>query len=115
MESDVLESTTVVPDFTQFETDRTVLDESAIEVPRASENPNPAAANSTTSTTANVTSRTHSLPTLFPFLTMVRYLSTAYVSDVVTEEFATPSIRHSCVSEKYESYNITILVFKIIF
>ena len=100
MESDVLESTTVVPKFTHFETDQTILDESAIETPRMSNAPNPTESSSDSPTSTSVTTRIHSLPTLFPFLTMVRYLSTAYVSDVVTEEFATPSIRHSCVSFK---------------
>ena len=79
---------------------QTDLDESAIETARAqfSDQANSSLSSQSMDPIATVSVRRHDYPSLFPFLTFVRYLSTAYVSDIVTEEFAIPSIRHSCVS-----------------
>ena len=90
----------MVPEFTHIEQSglsQDEIDESSIEAARF---PSSEGANSSFSDASipSVTVRRHDYPSLFPFLTLVRYLSTAYVSELVTEEFATPSIRHSCVS-----------------
>ena len=53
---------------------------------------------STPDSTYTVASRRHHYPNLLPLLTMVRYVSTIHLSEIITESFASPGIHHCAVS-----------------
>ena len=98
----------MVPEFTQISHDgvtESTFNVSEIETARASNSGPTSVANSgsttataATTTRSSLTSRRHHYPALFPLLTMVRYFSTSYVADIVTEEFTSASLQHACVS-----------------
>ena len=70
--------------------------------------PNPSSAATTTppstldldsipESTYTVASRRHHYPNMLPLLTLVRYVSTIHLSEVITESFASPGIHHAAV------------------
>ena len=69
-----------------------------LETPGPSSAPSEAAETTTTTTTTTIASRHHPYPAWFPILTLLRYTSTIYVSEIATTCFESPGIHHSAVS-----------------
>jgi len=107
------------PDFTTLEQQEVSLDseyseleaESSIEIARGGSETGQATASdpeilppSTTSSTSSrgntvtITTRRYNYPFFMPLLTMLRYCSTIWLSDLVNTSFSTSSIHHSAVS-----------------
>lgn len=52
--------------------------------------------------------RHHHVPLFLPLLTLLRYCSTIWLSDVVNTSFATTGIHHSCVSDSQNLFFVTL-------
>ena len=80
------------------EIDTTEQTEPPTEVPGPSSAPSDDSTATTTTTTTTIASRRHTFPAWFPILTLLRYSSTIYVSEIATTCFESPGIHHSAVS-----------------
>ena len=76
--------------------------ESEIPGPSAAANTRPASLNLNlnmeTPLSYPVSTRRHHYPAYLPLLTLLRYMSTIYLAEVVNTSFRSPGLHHTCVS-----------------
>ena len=101
-----------MPSHEENEVDFTVIEQEEMEVTDLEANetvPLPSSSSRTpppsldlgsiTESTYTVTTRRHQYPQWLPLLTLVRYLSTVHLAEIVTTSFTTNGIHHSAVSK----------------
>ena len=102
----------LLPSHDEPEHDFTIIEQEELEVtdldatepvplPSSSSRTPPPSLNleSVTDSTYTVTTRRHQFPQWLPLLTLVRYLSTVHLAEIVTTSFTSSGIHHSAVSK----------------